>query len=179
MREIWKDIKNFEGYYQVSNLGNIMSTGAKRKTNGTGNYDRGKRLLKQYPNNKGYMTVHLYKYGKDHQKLVHRLVAEAFIENPFQFEKVNHKDENPSNNRVDNLEWCTQKYNMNYGNVKNKISKGNSKPIIQFSINGETIKKYSSILQAEKETGISNGSIGDCLHGRRKTAGGYIWQYVI
>ena len=177
MREIWKGIKGFEGYYLISNLGNIMSTGAKRKTSGTGNYDRESKILKQHPNNKGYMTVHLYKNGEDHQKLVHRLVAETFIENPCNFEKVNHKDENPSNNAADNLEWCTQKYNMNYGSVKEKISKGNSKPVLQLTRGGEIIKRHNSIIQAQRDLGISNGSIGDCLHGRRKTAGGFLWEY--
>ena len=126
---------------------------------------------------KGYFLVDLYKNNKRHQRLVHRLVSEAFIKNPDNLPCVNHKDENKANNRLDNLEWCTQKYNMNYGSCPERIGRANSKGVIQFDKEGNIVGKYSSIICAERMVKISQGSIGDCLHGRRKTAGGYLWQY--
>lgn len=123
------------------------------------------------------MLVDLYKGNKRHQMLVHRLVAMTFIINLNNYNVVNHKDENKQNNCVDNLEWCTQKYNMNYGMCAKKIAKANSKKIIQLDKCGNILNNFSSIIEAERQTKISNGCICDVLHGRRKTAGGYIWQY--
>lgn len=176
MREIWKDIKGFEGIYSVSNYGNVKRETTQRR-NGTGNYARQEHILKQRINNKGYALVDLYKDNKRSQLLVHRLVAIAFLDNPFSYKVINHKDENPLNNKVENLEWCTQKYNMNYGTCPLKIGKANSKKVIQLGKSGSKIKEFPSIIEAERKTGISNGCIGEVLHGRRKTAGGYIWQY--
>lgn len=162
MREIWKDINGFEGLYQVSNLGRV----------------RNKRIyLSQKTNNKGYKLVDLYKENKRKQLLVHRLVAIAFVPNPQNHNIVNHIDENPQNNHAYNLEWCTQKYNMNYGSVPQKIGEANSKAVKQIEKTGELVKVFPSAIQAQRETGISNGNINDCLHNRRKTAGGYLWQY--
>lgn len=108
--EIWVNIIGYEGIYQVSNLGRIRSV---TETKRTGKGHTG-RILKQFKV-KGYMKVHLSLNGIDKHKSVHRLVAEAFIENPCSLPQVNHKDENPENNRVDNLEWCDALYNVNYG----------------------------------------------------------------
>jgi hypothetical protein len=176
MREIFKDIKGFEGLYAVSNLGNVKRHTTEAK-NGTGNYYRKEHLLKQRKNNKGYFIVDLFKNNIRHQYLVHRLVAQEFIENINNYPCVNHIDENKENNNADNLEWCTQKYNMNYGTCAKKIAEANGKRIIQLDKSGNFVGKYISILCAERMTKISQGSIGDCLHGRRKTAGGYLWQY--
>ena len=103
--------------------------------------------------------------------------SSQFIGNPNNYPCVNHKDENNANNSADNLEWCTQKYNMNYGTCPERIGKANSKSVIQLDKEGNFVGKYISISCAEQMTKISQGSIGDCLHGRRKTAGGYLWQY--
>lgn len=177
MREIWKQIKGFEGLYSVSNIGNVK----RNKTNGkagTGNYTKEEYILKQRKNNAGYMIVDLFKHNKRNQMLVHRLVAMAFIDNPHNYKIVNHKDENPFNNCVENLEWCTQKYNMNYGTCPYRIGKANSKKVIQLNKNGILVKEFPSIIEAERQTGISNGCICEVLHGKRKSAGGYIWEYV-
>ena len=122
MKEIWKDIPNFEGLYQVSNLGNIK--GLDRYVNSAiKNNNRVKRkgkLLKQY-NKRGYFQVSLSKNHKRYYFNVHRLVAIAFLPNPDNLPQVNHKDENPLNNILSNLEWCTAKYNCNYGTRNSKI----------------------------------------------------------
>lgn len=107
MKEIWKNIMGFNGY-QVSNIGRVRSL----KTY---------KILKQTINNKGYKILGLSKRGKMSTFLVHRLVADAFIPNPNKLPCINHKDENPLNNCVSNLEWCDQKYNINYGSHTNRM----------------------------------------------------------
>lgn len=178
MREIWRPIKEFEDLYHISIFGDVKRIETISK-NGTGNYRRKEHLLKQRINNKGYKMVDLYKENKRSQFLVHRLVAETFITNLNDLPCVNHKDENKTNNYVNNLEWCSQKYNMNYGTCPQKIGKANSKSVIQKTKENTFVKKYASIIEAQRQTGISNGSIGDCLHNRRKSAGGYLWEYAV
>lgn len=104
---------------------------------------------------------------------VHRLVAQAFIRNPDNLPEVNHKDENCSNNFVDNLEWCTRKYNANYGS---RISKTYA-AVEMLTLDGVIIKEFNSQVEASKETGIRQGSISNCCRGFAKTAGGYKWRY--
>lgn len=106
MQEIWKDVVGFEGYYKVSNLGNVLSL--RRKYSG-------EHLMSPSLDSLGYAVVCLRKNGYKGNKKVHRLVAEAFIPNTDNLPQINHKDENKANNRVDNLEWCDCKYNVNYG----------------------------------------------------------------
>lgn len=115
MDEVWKDIEGYEGLYQVSNLGRVRSL----NYNHTGEI----KLLKQDISHNGYKRAMLYKDGKMKRYLVHRLVAMTFISNPDDLPIVNHKDENKTNNNVNNLEWCTYKYNNNYGTKKEKLSK--------------------------------------------------------
>lgn len=109
--ETWKDIEGFEGLYQVSDQGRVRNVM-------TG------RILKQYKNNRGYFRLSLCKEGEYSSYLVHRLVAEAFIfnPNPKEYDQVNHKDEDPNNNRADNLEWCSSEYNLTYGTRAARIS---------------------------------------------------------
>ena len=119
--EIWKDIKDYEGLYQVSNLGNIKSL---EFNNRTTNHQKREKLLKSFCNKLGYQRVVLYKNKVKKQLLVHRIVAEAFIPNPNNLPQVNHKDGVRNNNAIDNLEWCNHKYNCNYGNFGKKVSLG-------------------------------------------------------
>lgn len=123
MEEVWKDIKGYEGFYQVSNLGRIQSLDRLIDTDikYVGKRLHKGRVLLPCINNKGYKTVRLCKYGETKVFLVHRLVAGAFIPNPNNYPIINHKDENPKNNCVENLEWCTQKYNMNWNDVMKKV----------------------------------------------------------
>lgn len=178
MREIWKPIKGFEDLYYVNNFGYIKRIATKSKS-GTGNYVRKEHILSQRKNNKGYKMVDLYKDNKRYQLLVHRLVAEAFVKNPYNLPFVNHKDEDKTNNCSSNLEWCTQKYNMNYGTCPKRIGESNAMSVIQKTKDNIFVNEYYSIKEAERQTGISNGSIGDCLHNRRKSAGGYLWEYAL
>lgn len=119
MKEIWKDIKGYEKLYQVSNLGNVRRI---KFINNRTQKDKIK-MLKLIKDKKGYLKINLWKNNKSKMFLVHRIVAETFILNPNNLPQVNHKDENKSNNCVENLEWCSQKYNNNYGNRLNNIRK--------------------------------------------------------
>lgn len=127
MDEIWKDVEGYEGIYQVSNLGRIKSLARSfNHLNRWGNiqsHSLPERELKISELHDHYQSVVLSKNGKSRDYFVHRLVAQAFIPNPYNLPQVNHKDENPSNNCVDNLEWCTPLYNSNYGNRRDKLSK--------------------------------------------------------
>ena len=113
--EIWKDINGYEGLYQVSNTGKVMSLSYR------GTIGAWKILTPIY--NKGYETVQLHKNGKTIRKYVHRLVAETFVPNPNKYKVVNHKDEDITNNKADNLEWRTAGYNVTYGHAVDKRSK--------------------------------------------------------
>ena len=118
MNVIWKDIKGYEGIYQISNFGEVM----RLMSYDSRNHLRNSKILKQRKNKDGYMVVGLHKNGKETKYLIHRLVAQTYIDNPNELPEVNHIDENKHNNFVSNLEWCNRKYNVNYGNAqKNRV----------------------------------------------------------
>lgn len=176
MKEIWKKINNFDNYL-VSNYGNIKSLSRVIKS------PRGKtriipeRILKPGKLQHGYLSVVLSNNIKSYTMRVHRLVAMAFIPNPNNLPIINHKDENPSNNHVDNLEWCTVKYNTNYGTGISRRCQSKSKPIIQLSINNIPIKNWVSAKEAANKLGLHPGNISRCCNGIRKQAYGFIWKY--
>lgn len=166
--EVWKDIKGYEGKYQISNTGRVRSmcnNGKKREE---------PFILKPIKHYKGYLRVYLWKNSKQKTFLIHRLVAEAFIPNPNNYLEINHKDENKQNNNVNNLEWCTRKYNMNYNGLNKKR---NSKKIIQYDIKNNFIKEWECIMEVQRQLGINNANICQCCKGNYKTAGGFIWKY--
>ena len=136
---------------------------------------KSKKNLKQNDNGHGYLTVSICISGKPRTRYVHRLIAEAFLENPNMLPEVNHKDENPGNNRLDNLEWCDSKYNKNYGRRAHKFSKSRGKAVICI----ETGIVYHGIREAMRQTGINASEICACCNGYRgtKQAGGYHWMY--
>lgn len=173
MEEIWKDIEGFEGSYQVSNLGRVKS------------FHRGKwNNISPCESTKGYLQVFLHKNGKRKRFFVHRLVAQAFIPNPDNLPQINHKDEDKANNMVDNLEWCTAEYNLNYGTRNKRASEKmrngeKSKVVYQYTLKGEFIKEWPSLGEVGRQLGFSEGTISSCCLGKtRQNYGyGYLWRY--
>lgn len=179
MQEIWKDITEYEGYYQVSNLGNVKSLTRyiKRKSNYTGDMILKGKMLSQNKLDSGYRMVHLSKNGVTKPYLVHRLVAQAFIPNPKGLPIINHKDENKSNNCLSNLEWCDTLYNINYGTVNERISANKSTPVIQYSLDGSVVRTYRNARVAGKENNISINLIYRCCYKKCCSYKGYVWRF--
>lgn len=167
--EIWKDITGCEGLYKISNYGRVLSLNF--------NHTNKEKLRKLTTDVAGYKVVCLRKNGFKENKKVHRLVMEHFVENVNSLPIINHKDEDKTNNNVDNLEWCDCKYNINYGNGIFKRSIKSRKPVIQFDKNGNFIKRWDSALIAEQEMGYCNSHINQCCNGKRKYHKNSIWKF--
>lgn len=186
MQEIWKDIKDYEGLYQVSNFGNVRKL---RFINNICNKEKTFNITK-YKQNRGYLKVILYKDGKYKNKLVHRLVAEAFLDNPNNYNDINHKDGNKENNNINNLEYCTKSYNMKHAFKNNLWKSPNSgrygsnsykaKKVAMVDKNtNKIVKTFNSIIDATHFINKNNsGHIVNCCKGKLKTAYGYKWQYI-
>ena len=179
MEEIWRDIDGYEGLYQISNLGRVKSLDRYIVSRwGTPFCLKGKirRLRKD---KYGYMCLSLNKDGKIRYKTIHRLVAQAFIPNPNNLPQVNHKDEDKTNNCVENLEWCDGEYNLNYGNRKKKAAISRYKPINQYDLFGNLIKTWKSASTVQEELGFKACNICWACRGKIKTAYGFKWSYAI
>jgi len=163
MKETWKDIPNYEGLYQVSNLGKVKSLLFNKE-----------KILKTRLSTKGYELINLK--GKTFR--VHTLVANTFLSNPNNYKEVNHKNERKADNNVDNLEWCSRKYNCNYGSFPKQVCKRFSKGVAIVDEKMQPILRFSSALGAEKALHIDHSSIIKCCNGKLKTAGGYVWRYL-
>ena len=190
--EEWKDIVGFEGRYQISSFGRVKSlerTNFYLSTNQTGiEFQSAKHcsetILKTFLS-RGYEHISLKKGSKSKTYSIHRLVAEHFIPNPNNYPVINHKDENKFNNRVDNLEWCTQRYNSNYGTRNKRIAeklKDNPLfyiPVLCYDLNNNFVKRYESAVEASKDLGIRQSGITACcrLYYGRTSSGGYKWKY--
>lgn len=175
MEEIWKDIKGFEGLYQVSNLGRVRSLDHYVK-NGHGNRLVHGKVLKPYKSSHGYLFVALGKKAK--HRSVHRLVATAFIQNLENLPDVNHKDENKSNNVSSNLEWCNHSYNALYGTCQERLRVYKNTPVYMIDKNTRQIlRKFESMKMAMEQTGVNKVTISAVCRGIRKIGGGYIWKY--
>lgn len=176
MEEIWKDVVGYEGLYQVSNMGRVKSICSfVRLQNG--------ELMKKKPhvlkpqNRVGYKCVNLFKEGRSHTVSIHRLVAKAFLPNCHNYPIVNHKDENKTNNNVENLEWCNNAYNINYGTAKRRRAISQGKAVLQLNKNGVLVKRHLTLMDACRDTQIDYRNISLCCNNRRKTAGGYCWKF--
>lgn len=177
MKEEWRTIKGYEGMYEVSNEGRVRSLDRYAGKN----YIKGK-VLSMFKGTGGYTIVSLCINGKNKSFSVHRLVAEAFIPNPHDYPQVNHKDENKNNNDMNNLEWCTAKYNSNYGTHNQRLkesSKHRLKPVYQIDKDcGTIIMRWESIKEAAEAIKLSPTLIWLVCNKRgNKTAGGFCWEY--
>ncbi len=158
-------IVNGEEYpnYLVSNYGRVYS-------------QKHKKFLKPYKDKKGYLKFQLYKDGKYKHVRGHRLVGFAFVPNPENNNVMNHKDECRTNNKWTNLEWCTQKYNANYGNAQAKKAASLSKPVIKMNKKKRIIAEYPSLTEASKKTKIPSSTLSRwCLSGKSKSK--YLYEY--
>ena len=169
--EVWRDIEGYEGMYEVSNLGRVKSL----------KYGK-EKILKPERNKYGYLRVCLFKNRDRNWCLIHRLVALTFILNPQNLPMVNHKDENPSNNNVTNLEWCDSKYNNNYGTRNQRIADKHtngkdSKPVLQYTLDGEFVKEWKSTRDVQRNLGYFQTYISACCLGKHKSAYKFVWKY--
>lgn len=168
LKEEWRDIEDYPNY-QVSNLGRVKSLGNDK--------NRKEKILKGGKNIWGYLYVSLWKEGKGKNYTIHKLVAQSFLDNPNNLLEINHIDEDKTNNCVENLEYCDRSYNNNFGTRNKRASASCRKPILQFSKEGEFIKKWNSIVEVKKDLGFNQSNISSCCRGRYKTAYGFIWKY--
>ena len=186
----WRDVRGYEGLYKVSENGDVVSLdrnvncGIKHNKIVT----KKGRVLKASLS-KGYRVVSLSKDNIIKSKRVHRLVAEAFLENAENLPQINHIDGNKLNNNVNNLEWCSSKHNIQHSfNIGlhsktgiqksvNACIKKNSRPVIQLTKENKFINEFKSITEAGKKTNINLDAIWCCLNGITKTSGGFVWKY--
>jgi hypothetical protein len=156
-----KDITGYDGLYAITSCGKVWS-------------HKRQRFLKPLDDGHGYLFVKLYKDGFGKNFNVHRLVAQAYLDNPENLPCVNHKDENKANNSVSNLEWCTYKYNANYGTCRQRGAQACKKPVHCIELN----RDFDSIKAAAQFSKVTPSHVHRCLNGKKKTAGGYHWKYV-
>ena len=168
IKEEWRHVPFFENKYMVSNKGKIVSLNF--KMSGI------KKEMSPWLHH-GYKLVTLCMNGKTKQVPIHRLVAEAFIPNPNNYPIVNHKDENKLNNCADNLEWCTNEYNITYGTANQRRAEKGKVPILQMTVDSVFVRRFDSAKEAGKLLGIGHSSITAVCKGRQKTAYGFKWRY--
>lgn len=182
MEEIWKWVVGYEGLYEVSNKGRIRSL-YRLLRNGKLTKRKKPYLVHQTARGKTkHLSVWLYKDGDGKHWLVHRVVAMAFIPNPNKLPFINHRDEIPFHNNVENIEWCTAAYNNSYGTVKERMRdallnrKDLSMNVVRISTDGSKII-YPSMQEAARENKLPQPNIWKCCNGERHTCGGYYWAY--
>lgn len=173
MKEIWKDIAGYEGFYQVSNLGRIKTVAHwQTYANGDRHFYR-ERIRKPGIGPTGYLTIRLGSIGREAG--VHRFVAEAFIPRIEGKNDVNHIDGDKTNNQVENLEWCTRKENMLHCHTVLGKEPGHKKVPVRCVETGEV---FESLSAAGREKKVNIPHLCEALKGNRKSAGGYHWEKV-
>lgn len=180
-KEIWAWIDGYEGQYMVSTHGRVCSVARKRRNHGK-LQDVKQRIKNPGDNGHGYKIVNLCSDGKCKMFYIHRLVAMTFIPNPQNLSQVNHKDEDKSNNRIDNLEWCNQKYNVNYGTVRARsrstmLIKDKNRGIDMYDMDGNFIKTYQFSNEACKELGVSRRLLYATCNGITRSAKGHRFTF--
>ena len=164
--EIWRTIKGYENIYEVSDKGRVRSLKFGKE-----------RILKPQIATNGYLQVSLCKNGEMKRCLVHRLVSQTFIPNPDNLPEVNHKDENKENNSVHNLEWCSSKYNSNFGTRTQRQSEKLSNPVLQYTKSGEFVREWKSTRDVQRTIGYFHSNISNCCNGKCKSAYNFIWKF--
>lgn len=201
-KEIWKDILGWEGLYQVSNKGRVKSMARFIVSGFRGREYSPERILTPITLKFGYKRVVLHNNGLKVRKLIHRLVAEAFIDNPHNKPEVDHIDCNPGNNCVENLRWCTRSENQLNPITSRRISENGKRngfppgaqeaawrsskgrisarriPVARMDKFGTILEEYSCATVAARMLGLDNRLISMCCHGKRKTTGGYYWKFI-
>lgn len=183
MEEIWKEIKDYEGLYQISNIGQVKSLKRMVVRNNNRPQLVEEKILKPTVNKNGYMFICLYKNGVKKRCQVHRLVAEAFYGEIPKGMQVNHINEIKSDNRLENLNLMTPKENTNWGTaiqrrIEKLINGKKSKSVLQIDKNtNKVIAEFPSIREVERQLGISNSHISKCCLGKQKQSYGFIWKF--
>lgn len=187
--EVWRTVKNFDGFYEVSDQGRIKSLTINVKQYGYKRFylgvSKGKILTPEKDKN-GYESVLLHKDGVKQRQMVHCLVGDAFPEicgEHLPGYEISHLDENPANNKATNLRWVSHTDNINWGTRTEKARKSLtnhtsiSKPVLQYTLTGVYVTEYPSAHEAERINGFTENTVSRCCSGKRKTAYGYIWKY--
>lgn len=178
--EEWKPIKGYEGFYEISNFGRVRSLDSvfyQRHYSGCmAKHKKQGKIMKLHIRPNGYLAIGLRdKDGHQKSLSIHRLVALHFLDKPEGKDYINHLDANPKNNRVDNLEWCTQSHNIQYAYDNGTKTPPGMKKVNQYDMAGNYIRTWESVTQAERTLHINN--VGAVCRGIRNYAGGYKWQY--
>lgn len=190
--ELWKSVVGYEGLYEVSNLGRIKSLARQETfTSALGKIvkrSRKGRIIIQ-SESKGYSRAHMCKNGIVKIALVHRMVGVAFIPNPNNYPEINHKNGIRSDNRVENLEWCSKSQNIRhcYDVLKRKVSPNvinvyggdhpASTPILQYDLNGNFLREWPSAIEIQRALNVNSPNIIACCRGKQQTCGGFSWKH--
>lgn len=177
---VWKTIKGYEGYYEVSDTGRVRSlTRVIPNVSETSDIFyrtlHGREMKLTYDPINGYYVVNLRKNCTSNVRQVHRIVAETFLENPDNLPTVNHIDGNKLNNDLSNLEWASYSWN-NLHALQHGLRRPRGVTICQYTSDGELVGQFRSVCEASRATGIGRANISHCVNRRTLSAGGYVWR---